>query len=387
MSRSLFYFSALCLAVSGALSYQIYATPSEITQQAPEQASIRKVIVQRVNATQNAISIRSGGIVTAAEQVQVSSLVSGEIVAFSPLIAPGAFVLAGDEIARIDQTDFQLAVNRAQANVRIAKADLAIEKGLVKLAEAEFKVASGLINTQDPSLAKRQPQLMIAEQNYSIARNALTQAKLSLERTQIHAPINGYIKQKSHARGDYISAGSSLIELVGTQTFWLTASVSLSDLPWITENSIITVSHPAWPSGSQLEAKLVHKLNDLRSMDRQAQILISLSPAQAHAQNLPLMIDQYLDVKIETPLQDLSILVEKSWLKDRDYLWTLDANNALQPVKIEPIHRARDSVLIAASDLDSTLVLTSTLISATAGMRVEPIVKKTTSAHKGELSQ
>ena len=101
----------------------------------------------------------------------------------------------GDVIARIEQTDYRLAVAGERSRVEQAKLNLTIEKERELDAQREWEL---LGNEGDaPELASRKPQLRLAELGVEAAEAGLERAELSLARTVLKAPFDCIVKQNS----------------------------------------------------------------------------------------------------------------------------------------------------------------------------------------------
>ena len=49
----------------------------------------------------------------------------------------------------------------------------------------------------------------------------LSQAKLILERTEVHSPVNGWITNLLTQRGDYATTGSRALSIVDADSYWI----------------------------------------------------------------------------------------------------------------------------------------------------------------------
>ncbi len=375
MRRNLIIYSTACLIAASLLSYHFYNTPGEISVEKTEAEAVTRVVATTVSPQRHNISINSGGIVVAANKSLIAAQVSGQISKVLPIATPGFNVNKNDVLAVIDDRDFHLAVNQARADLATANAKLVIEEGLGELATEEFKLASELIPFKENALALREPQLEIAKQNLVKAQSTLKKAELDLERTQIKAPITASVVRKLHDVGDYVSVGTPIFELIGSQEYWLQVSLSSNEIGWINDNTTVEITHPAWPTGAFLTAKVLSKLNEVRPEDRQAEVLLSLSPAEAQEKGISLMIGQYLDVGFKTFMSEKTIRIDTPWIINGDTTWTITEDHYLKLVSINPIYKGRDYTLVDPQKFQQSLILTSSLIAATEEMRVSPIIK------------
>ena len=113
------------------------------------------------------------GVVEAAKVAQLTFRVAGEITELP--VRPGAEVKQGELIARLDPTDYQLAVDQAKAQYELAQSQYQRNKVLVSegvMSEAQFD--------------QIESQRAVAKSNYETA-------KANLEYTELRAPFDGVI--------------------------------------------------------------------------------------------------------------------------------------------------------------------------------------------------
>lgn len=139
--------------------------------------------------------------------------VSGRIVSLP--VAANQYVHKGDLLMEIDPTDFQIAVNNAEALVAQAKADLKNKR-----AEATRRLQTTLsssIEQQQTFLS----QAEIAEGVYNQDLAGLSQAQVNLARTRLVSPVNGYVTNLTAQVGDYALAGQRALSIVNSDSFWV----------------------------------------------------------------------------------------------------------------------------------------------------------------------
>ena len=79
----------------------------------------------------------------------------------------------------------------------------------------------------------REPQIESLRAKLNAAEASVQRARIDLERTEIFAPFNGQILDRSAELGSQISAGDELARLVGTETYWVIATIPINKLRWI----------------------------------------------------------------------------------------------------------------------------------------------------------
>src|SRR5262249_44822591 len=149
-----------------------------------------------------------------ADIIQVAPDVSGLVTQVN--VIDNQTVKAGDVLFVIDRDRYQLAQNQAQASLESRKATLAqAQRDLARVTQ---------LNTISISVAQReqyQSAVDVDQANVREAQAALDIAKLNLVRTEIHAPVDGYVTNLLLRQGDYISSGTAVLALVDRNSFYI----------------------------------------------------------------------------------------------------------------------------------------------------------------------
>ncbi|CAG1018462.1 Efflux pump periplasmic linker BepF [Burkholderiaceae bacterium] len=153
------------------------------------------------------------GRVEAAQRVELRPRVAGHIEAV--LFREGDIVRAGQPLFRIDPRPFDAALERARADLRLARAK-------ETLAHSESDRAARLAAEQaiaEEEVERRAAAHAEAQARSAAAQAAVQAANLDREFAVIRAPIGGRIGRALVTAGNYVGAGASqtpLATLVGT---------------------------------------------------------------------------------------------------------------------------------------------------------------------------
>jgi membrane fusion protein (multidrug efflux system) len=218
-------------------------------------------------------------------QITNDAYVRGEITAVSPRVSgyatevlfdDGMPVKAADVLVRIDPRDFRMAEEKAQAALDEANADLsqiaakrALENSKIAVADAAVRSAQAQAKNSDTilmraatlyqksfgsqaarddaaaanvaalssvdqanaNLAYEREQLVVIDADEAVAKAqvdaaqaALLSAKFALEDTEIWAPIDGVVANRTIRTGQYVSAGTRILSIVPTSDLWIEAN-------------------------------------------------------------------------------------------------------------------------------------------------------------------
>jgi RND family efflux transporter MFP subunit len=131
-------------------------------------------------------------------------------------IRDNQLVRKGDLLMRIDPRDYQVAVDLANAAVDQATADYEN-----KAAQRERR-----LKLTDLAASKEEQQTYISAADMARAEVAqqkanLERARINLERTEIRAPVSGWVTNLLVRQGDYATAGQMAMSIVDADSFWV----------------------------------------------------------------------------------------------------------------------------------------------------------------------
>jgi|GEM_PF-211473 len=153
------------------------------------------------------LSVEAQGAVRPKRQVQLSPQVSGRVKYVSPNLENGGFVKKGEVLIRLEDADYKLSAVRAESTVASARQTLATVIAQAEVARTELEE----LGIENPSpLALREPQLAEARAALAAAEAQAEDAALQLQRTEVRAPFNGLVEQKSVDLGQFVSPGSPI---------------------------------------------------------------------------------------------------------------------------------------------------------------------------------
>jgi len=165
------------------------------------------------------------------------AFVAGHIVAVSPkvsghiarvLVTDNESVKQGQVLAEIDNRDYKVALQKAEAKLLGAKARLTQTK--TDLARYQALAVKDEISRQILDHAKAANELAVSDLASQEAE--VTQASLSLSYTKIYAPQDGKVTKKSIEPGAFVSVGQGLLALVPDKT-WVTANFKETQLKYM----------------------------------------------------------------------------------------------------------------------------------------------------------
>lgn len=207
--------------------------------------------------------------------VQLAPKVKGEVV--EVLVDDNQFVKEGDLIAKIDDKDYKVAYNlanaryqkallnqtNARANYSAVNSELELAQKNVERYENLYK--EGAVSKQTLDSAKTKVDGIKANKvsaNQAIISNSenkvanaeiealkaeLDRAKLNLEYTKIYAPISGTVTNKRINKGTYIQAGSAMMTIVPDE-IWIVANFKENQVGKMKIGQEVSIKIDAYPN-------------------------------------------------------------------------------------------------------------------------------------------
>jgi RND family efflux transporter MFP subunit len=313
------------------------------------------VEVARIKPGTHTVAVQAMGTVVPAKEIVLESRVSGEIVALHPQFSVGGFLEKGSEVLRIDPLDYELAVTLAQARVKDAESILKVaeEEAAAAIEEWRLLYKAEAENKEIPALVAKKPQLEAARARLAGDKADLRKARLDLERTRIRAPFNAIVRKKLVDIGSQVSGQEQLAELVGTDVYWIQASIPVDRLNWIRiprrpgdSGSTVRVFHR---NGYEHAGTVVKLLGDLEQEGRMARVLIEVKDPlglnAAEKSRLPLLIGEYVRTEIEGRQLDNVYRIPRAALRDNTRIWLASSDNTLKIRDVDVLWRDARTVL------------------------------------------
>ena len=193
---------------------------------APRPTPIVQVV--RPSAQQAARQVSATGVVSVVGGVALHSQVAGEVVFVSPALRPGAAVVAGQTLLRIDRQDFEIRLAGAQAQLRHAKAEL--EKEQLKGEAHRQRHLRESPGAAVPAIVARLPQIAREEAAVERAKLLVEKAELELSRTTVPAPFDGWVRTSRLQAGQVVRPLERLAQLFAKDAVQVEARLSQAEM-------------------------------------------------------------------------------------------------------------------------------------------------------------
>lgn len=325
----------IAAAFTGPAIMKATAKKSEKKADAIAPIAVEMAAAETVNVAPH---VTAQGEVKSKTQAEIAAQVSGQIVYVSPNLEAGATVRRGELLARIDPQSYQLAVERANSQVTRARESYDRIKAEARLAAEDWNSIG--LNSKPSDLTLFKPQVAAAAADLKTAQAAVSEAALSLSRTEIRAPFDGRVSARRVDLGDLVAPGSPVTTVFSTD-------VAQVRIPLTDENLHVLEAPPGYaaPKGEGPSATLSATVAGVQrrwtgrlavveaSVDPQTRVtygLVEVRDPFSPKQGAPLAPGVFVRVDLVGAKQETLIAVPRAALKRDEFVYAVDDKNAVR---------------------------------------------------------
>src|SRR4051812_19663270 len=351
---------AAALIALGAFSWK--ATPAA----APADPVIRPARVAEIKFRSHMHSLMLAGTVVPRIETTLGFRVAGKVI--SREVDVGSAVQAGQLIARIDPTDYRLAVDNARAALASAEADYARAKADLDRYQALRGSAAFMTQTLDTRQSISSTTLAKVDQ----AKSQLATAENNLAYTELRADAAGVITAVVAEVGQVLPQGQGMMKLARSEELEISVGVPENRLKIVREASRITFE--LWSDlGQRYSAKL-------RELSPSADPLTRTYSARFSVIDPPDFIGIGMTASLTLAKPDPEKLAEVPltaiFQKGKEpAVWVVDKATGTVALRPVVISRWRDeTALITSGVQDGEIIATAGVHKLEPGQKVRPLL-------------
>ena len=171
-------------------------------------------------------------------EVVMSSETNGKIVKVNKGL--GDFVTKGETIGMVDNISYRIRVDQAKANLKSAEANLEIAKSSMEASKELLE--SGSISESEYNQAVANLKSMDAVVDG--AKAGLEDSEKELNNSYLNAPISGYITSIPIKKGEYLSRGAIVCEIVDSRKLIAKTGVGEMEILSLSKGKEVSISSP-----------------------------------------------------------------------------------------------------------------------------------------------
>lgn len=396
----------------GGYNYFVATKPEAPRKPKLERAFNVRTATARVQTVRPTLEVFGTSI--AGREVDIRALVAGRVVETSPSLRPGASVVAGTSLLKIDPLDYetQLAEAKAQlkeaqskiaefrASIASARASLAYARDQQALAERDVARAQPLVKrgvTSEKTVDDRKQVLLQRKQAADVLQNeiavweariaqqeavsqrlraAIARAEQRLTETELTSPFDAYVDDVSAQVGRMLSVNDKVATLIDRD--WVDVRFSLTDKQY---GRIVS-------SGGDLVGRKVKVKWELGASTFAYDAVVERVGARIEAQSggvvvyarvtdplkpEPLRPGAFVSVEVPDATFDNVIMLPSTALYDGDTVFAVDENNRLDPRKVNVVGVRGNNLLFRGAVKDGETVLVSRISTPGQGVLVKQV--------------
>ena len=193
------------------------------------------VPIAPVQSSSAASSYTLDGVIQPVKQSTVSAQASGRLASFA--VKAGDKVRAGQVLATIDDRDTQVGVQRAQAQINQAEAEL--RNASAQVERTRYLQTQGFVSQAALDTATMQYQSALAQR--AQAEAGARQSGIAQGYTRVTAPMDGWVLQTFAQAGDLAVPGTPLLVVYAPQPLRAVVQVPASRNAWARQAQQTTV--------------------------------------------------------------------------------------------------------------------------------------------------
>ncbi len=366
------------LAVAGLIALKSEPPKKEIENLDP------LVNVLELEPMTTRFTVRSQGTVRPRTQTILSAEIAGTITSISPKFVAGGVFSADEVLMRIDPTNYEVALEQAEALVEQRQIEY---DGAAKLREQGYRAEA---------------ELASAAAALASAKAELVRASRDLERTYIRLPYRGIVRSKDTDLGQFVNPGTRLGVVFATDLAEVRLPLTDRDLAFIDLPDAADVEVTGSGSGPAVTLSAVKRgvletwqARVVRSeavVDESSRVSYAVAeivdPYQLEGDGPPLPVGSFVSASISGNEVDGIVRVPARVLRGSRDLLFVDADNRIRIRAVDVIRSDADFAYIRDASLFGQRIATTALEAPFNGMSVRTSDEDTTgrlaAAEEGE---
>ncbi len=311
-------------------------------------------------------SIRSQGTVRPRTETILSAEVSGTVTSISPAFIAGGVFAKGDALMRIDPTNYNVAVKKADALVTQRQIEF---DGAEKLRKSGYRAES---------------EYASAAAALASAEAELVRAKRDLERTYVRLPYDGIVRAKESDIGQFVNPGTRLGVVFATDFAEIRLPLTDIDLAFVDLPDAADMMESGGADGPGVVLSAIQKgklqtwqATIVRSegvVDENSRVTYAVArivdPYRLHSAGVPLPMGSFVSATIAGERVDGIIRIPRIALHGSDRLIFVDDDSRLRIRNVDIVRADAEYVYLDGGAASGDRIVMTALETPVNGMKV-----------------
>ncbi len=359
LTRTPFKALGLCAVASFALAI---LTPLQVSaQQGPPPA-----LVETASAVDEKMApqVFMPGTVVSQNDSRISAEISGRIMWVA---LEGTFVNKGESLAKIDDRNIRLNVQRGRSKVKQLEARVKFLSSDLR----RIKELAEMDNTPISRVEEAVSSLAVGEEELAQERLQLELSEINLERTEVKAPFPGRVVERLTGDGEYATPGRQLLRLVDTENLEVSAQAPVNLSHIISDGEDVTLRTGDTITGTNIRA--IIPVGDTYS--RTMEIRVSL-PQQQNNGRQSYVVGAAVQVGLPSTRAEQVVAVPRDALvlrNDGTYIFRINDDDTAERLAVKTGASNVGYVAVTVLNLgDSAVIASGDKIVVRGGERLRP---------------
>ncbi|MCB1666722.1 MAG: efflux RND transporter periplasmic adaptor subunit [Pseudomonadales bacterium] len=328
-----------------------------------EDQAIRPAKLYRVNPVQNDAHHSFVGRVTAPQTIDIAFEVKGKLKELPVL--ESQVVSEGELLAELDPTDYRLAVERSEVELRLARQNLERKKSL----RDKGMIAESILDE--------------ARGEYDLVQLQLQQAREDLLETRIVAPFDAMVTRRFVDNQTAVKENTNILRIINISEIFVVANIPESMVATVTGDRISAM----WAEFSFIDGKkfpLTYREHAAEADPVAQTYSVSFAMDRPDVGNILPGMTAELHLQINmSDNADLFKVPVNALLSDAEgsfFVWVVDTDSyAINKRKVSVGLPDEDKVIVTSGLQDGELIVAAGALNLQAGMKVRPLNNPETS--------
>ncbi len=361
--------------IAGASIFAVMLATGEHVEPQPRVEQPQSVRVTEVTLAPLQLTVKSQGEFRPRTQSEFISEVSGAVTWLSPTLSSGSAFKKGDILARLDDRDYQSALESTRSVHKRAESELA-------LASAEFErieqlYQSSLVSKTSYDSAKR--SFDVASAALREANAGLSKATRDLEKTELVAPFNGVVRERHIDLGQFVSRGQGVASLYANDSIEVRLPIADNQVRYLDlafddqqmGDASVRLSAVFGGVEQHWSGELLRTEAEIDSRTRMITAVVGVNNSP-NEQGLPPVVGLFVSATISGKQLDNATMLPRLALRDDSTVAIVDADNRVELRKVNVLRIQNDQLVIDDGLVTGDRVIVSGVELAVSGMLVAP---------------
>jgi RND family efflux transporter MFP subunit len=310
--------------------------------------------------------IHSQGTVRPRTQTVLSAEISGTIMSISPKFVAGGVFQSGEVLLRIDPTNYEVALEQADALVLQRTIE---HEGAKKLRSQGYRAES---------------ELASAAAALAAAKAERVRAQRNLERTSIRLPYEGMVRAKETDLGQFVNSGTRLGVVFATDYAEIRLPLTDMDLAYVNLPGAVEIARSGAADGPAVTLSATQKGKPVEwsakivrtegVVDEKSRVTYAVAhvadPYQLHGDGNSMPMGTFVAATIHGAVAENIIRVPRSVIRGSDELVFVDAENKLDIRNVQIVRSDADYAYLSDGAAPGDRVVITVLETAVNGLKV-----------------